>query len=154
MTITLDDITGIFPRPLDEAERTRAEKLIAAAEELLEEEFLRAGRDFRDEVLTDRLLQLSAKRVIRGMVSEAIHVGDNVGRSAASSTTGPQSDSVTWSQGVGIHWGSVYMTEDWRLALGLLGGSSRISSPRPKRYEVPVAYRDSSTKESAEGAWR
>lgn len=154
MDITLDDITGIFPRQLDADETTRAKNLITAAEELLEEEFLRAGRDYREELLTDRLLQLSAKRVIRGMVSEAIHIGDNVGRASASSTTGPQSDSVTWSQGVGIHWGSVYMTEEWRLALGLLGGSSYISSPSPKRYEVPIAHRDSSSTQVAEGARR
>lgn len=154
VVVALSDITALFPRRLEIDEENRAVALIDAALELIEEAFLRMGRDFAVEVEASRLLQLSAKRVVREMISEAIHVGENVGRSSASSTTGPQSDSVTWSQGVGVHWGSVHMTDEWRAALGLSGGSSHISSSVPKRYEVPVAYRNSSPKETAEGASR
>lgn len=140
--VVLSDITAIFPRPLDPDEETRAGNLIEAALDLIEEAFLRQGRDFHAEVRSSRLLQLTVKRVVREMISEAIHVGENVGRASASSTTGPQSDSVTWSQGIGIHWGGVHLTPQWLRDLGLTGASPvGFSFPRAKRYAEPVAYR-------------
>lgn len=119
MVVTVSDIADIFPRPFEPEEEVRAEGLIQAALDLIEEEFLRRSRDFYRELESNRLLTLTAKRVIRSMISEAVLVGDNIGRQSASSTTGPQSDSITWSQGVGIHWGSVYMTDKWLRDLGL-----------------------------------
>ena len=53
------------------------------------------------------------------MVSQAVLIGDNVGRASVSSTTGPQSDSVSYSQGVGIHWGGVGLDEAILDLLGL-----------------------------------
>lgn len=120
MHVNVEDITNIFPRPLDEDEIQRAENLLIAATELIEEAFLRRGRDFHLEVMRSRLLALTYKRVVREMISEAIHVGDNVGRASASSTTGPQSDSITWSQGVPIHWGGVHLDDRWLKDLGLV----------------------------------
>lgn len=149
--IELPDITSLFPRPLETDETERAEGLIDAALELIEEAFLRRGRDFYREADDSRLLQLTVKRVVRGMISEAIHVGENVGRQSASSTTGPVSDSVTWSQGVGIHWDGVYLTDKWLRDLGLLGESTLgYSFPRSKRYAEPVAYRNESAAEFSE----
>lgn len=141
-TIEVSDIASVFPRPLDQDEEGRAEGLIQAALELIEEAFLRQGRDFYLEVASSRLLALTTSRVIREMISEAIHVGENVGRQSATSTTGPQSDSVTWSQGVGIHWGGVYLTDRWLRDLGLLGGSSpAYGFPPAKQYADPTGYR-------------
>lgn len=141
VTVALSDITTLFPRRLEIDEENRAVALIGAALELIEEAFLRQGRDFHAEAKASRLLQLTVKRVVREMISEAIAVGENVGRQSASSTTGPQSDSVTWSQGVGIHWGGVYLTPQWLRDLGLAGQSvSGHNFPRAKRYAEPVAY--------------
>lgn len=140
--ITVDNISTVFPRPLEDDEETRAEGLIQAALDLIEEAFLRHGRDFYEEATDSRLLQLTVKRVVREMISKAIHVGDNVGRQSATSTTGPQSDSVTWSQGVGIHWGGVYLTDRWLRDLGLMSQAGvGYRFPRAKRYAEPVAYR-------------
>lgn len=140
--IQLTDITDIFPRALDADEEARATKLIEAAAELIEEAFLRRGKDFYALVESDRLLQLTVKRIIREMIIEAVTIGDNVGRQSASSTTGPQSDSITWSQGVGIHWGGVHLLDEWLRDLGLGAGSGNLFSfPAAKRYAEPVAYR-------------
>ncbi|WP_276652463.1 Gp19/Gp15/Gp42 family protein [Corynebacterium vitaeruminis] len=144
MDITVDDIAGIFPRPLEPDEITRAHNLIQAALDLIEEAFLRAGRDFYREVETSRLLQLTVKRVIVAMISEAVLVGENVGRASASSTTGQESDSITYSQGVGIHWGGVYLSPEWLRDLGLCEtGGGGFSFPPAKSYREPAAFRRS-----------
>jgi len=141
IAIELSEITAIFPRALELDEIARAEALILAALDLIEEAFLRQGRAFYLEAETSRLLNLTAKRVVREMISEAIHIGDNVGRASASSTTGPQSDSVTWSQGVGIHWGGVHLNDRWLRELGLLANSaSDFHFPHAKRYADPAGY--------------
>ena len=139
----MEDLAKIFPRSLEAEERTRAENLIQTALDLIEEAFLRAGRDFYNEAENSRLLQLTVKRIVVAMVSEAVLVGEHVGRASVSSTTGPQSDAITFSQGVGIHWGGVYLTDEWLRALGL-GPSSGLgfTFPELKRYAEPVAYRN------------
>lgn len=140
--IDVNDIAGIFPRPLEDDEKNRASSLISASLDLIEEEFLRRGRDFYKALDSSRLLQLTAKRIITEMISAAIHVGDNVGHAAASSTTGPQSDSVTFSAGVGIHWGGVYMTSEWLRQLGLSPEAGvAFQFPESKQYRKPEAYR-------------
>lgn len=143
MLLELEDFAALFPRPLELDEEARACALILAAEELIEEEFLRRGRVFHQELEGSRLLQLTVKRVLREMITSAITVGADVGAASVSSTTGPTSDSITYSQGVGIHWGGVYMTTQWLRDLGLADGTGYGHSfPTPKRYAEPVAYRD------------
>lgn len=132
--ITVGDIAGIFPRELTSDEKLRAANLIDAAIELIDEEFLRRGRDLHTEIERSRLLQMTVKRVVREMISEAIHIGNSVGRASLSSTTGPQSDSVTFSQGVGIHWGGVFMLPKWLSDLGLVTGGSAHCFPPSKQY--------------------
>lgn len=139
--VSVEDVAGIFPRELTDDEITRVGNLIDVALELVDEEFLRRRRDFYSEVEDSRLLQLTVKRVVREMVSEAVHVGQDVGRASVSSTTGPQSDSVTWSQGVGIHWGGVFMSARWLSDLGLVKGGSLYRFPPAKTYgDSPHVY--------------
>ncbi|WP_232621822.1 Gp19/Gp15/Gp42 family protein [Corynebacterium glucuronolyticum] len=102
--ITVEDISSVFPRPLEEDEQERAEALIKQAVELIAFEFARRGRDLAEEVETTPWLQVAVLQAVRIMVSRAVLIGENVGRASASSTSGPQSDSITFSQGVGIHW--------------------------------------------------
>lgn len=118
--ITLADVTGIFPRELLPEEEARAGKLIERSLALIELEFMRAGRSLESELLTRRDVQIAVRQAVTEMVSRAVLIGDNVGHSAASSTTGPQSDSVTFSQGIGIHWGGVGMDAAIRKLLGLV----------------------------------
>lgn len=138
MEITVDDVAGVFPRPLLDEERTRMSALIEQSLELIELEFARRGRDFNREVASSRLLQLAVKQAVRAMVSQAVLVGSNVGVASASSTTGPQSDSVTYSQGVGIHWGGVGLDDAILDLLGL--GARAVPLGRGGRV-IPFGYR-------------
>lgn len=122
MEITVDDVAGVFPRPLLDEERTRMEKLIEQSLELIELEFARRGRDFNREVASSRLLQLAAKQAVRAMVSQAVLIGDNVGVASVSSTTGQETDSVSYSQGIKFHWGGVGIDDAILDLLGLAVG--------------------------------
>lgn len=119
MEVTVDDILSVFPRPLTEDEQKRAQGLIAQALELIVMEFARRGRDLTAEIATEPWRAVAVKQAVRIMVSQAVLIGDNVGRASASSTTGPQSDSVSYSQGVGIHWGGVGLDDAILDLLGL-----------------------------------
>ena len=91
MEVSVEDVVDVFPRPLLDEERKRLAALITQAYELIELEFARRGRDFRQEVAHSRLLQLAVKQAVRAMVSQAVLIGGNVGVASVSSTTGPVS---------------------------------------------------------------
>lgn len=118
--VTVDDVVQVFPRPLTGEEYERAEFLIEQALELIEMEFARRGRIFGAEFNTSSWLPIAVKQAVRRMVGAAILVGEDVGRASVSSTTGPQSDSITWSQGIPIQWGGVDIGDDILELLGLV----------------------------------
>lgn len=118
--ITVEWVESTFPRPMTTDEKRRASSLIAAAEDRLLEEFERHGRDLPSELTRSRWLSRTTRRVMREMVAAAIHVGGNVGQRSASSATGPQSDSVTWNEGIPVTWGGVMLTSRHRRDLGLV----------------------------------
>ena len=120
MLIPVSDLVSIFPRPLTEDEEKRAAGLISRALDLIEMEFIRAGRDLPSEMVSRRDTQFAVRQAVSEMVSRAILVGGDEGRASASSTTGPQSDSITWSQGVGIRWAGIGMDDSIRRLLGLV----------------------------------
>lgn len=120
MTVTVDDVVEIFSRPLTEFEMTLAENLIVQSLELIGMEFARRGRNLDHELTAMSWLSVAVKQAVREMVSKAVIVGENVGRASASSTTGPQSDTITWSQGIGIQWGGVGITPEVLKLLGLV----------------------------------
>lgn len=117
--VTVDDVVRIFPRPLTGEEHERAEFLIEQALELIEMEFARRGRILGAEFTTSSWLPIAVKQAVRRMVGAAILVGEDVGRASVSSTTGPQSDSITWSQGIPIQWGGVDIDDGILELLGL-----------------------------------
>lgn len=119
MRIELQDVTDIFPRPLMKEEEERASKLIQRSLELITLEFARRGRSLDAELATSTWLSIAVKHAVTSMVSEAVTIGENIGRSSVSSTTGPQSDSISFSQGVGIKWGGVGIDADILALLGL-----------------------------------
>lgn len=123
MNISVDDLIGVFPRALTDEEKKRAEALIVQALTLIELEFARRGRDLPSELGSTSWLSLAVKHAVLIMVSQAVLVGENIGRASVSSTTGPQSDSISFSQGVGIHWGGVGITDEVLELLGLAFGS-------------------------------
>ncbi|PLW01190.1 hypothetical protein, partial [Corynebacterium ulcerans] len=97
LKIDVEDVARRLPIPLVGVDRQRAEVLLSDAEELIRLEFLRAGRDFDAEGQGSAWLGPTARFVVIEMVAAAAIVGGNVGQRSATSTTGPQSDSVTWA---------------------------------------------------------
>ena len=120
LTINVDDVAAVVPRDLLDEERDRMRSLITQALELIDMEFARRGRNLEYELEGTPWMAVAVKQAVREMVGQAVIVGDNVGRSSVSSTTGPQSDSVSFSQGVAIHWGGVGLTDTILDLLGLL----------------------------------
>lgn len=119
--VDIDDVSSVFPRELMDDETKLAEALIKQALELIGMEFARRNRNLDRELATTLWLKSAVKHAVQVMVSRAVLIGENVGQAGASSTTGPQSDSVTWSQGAGIHWGGVGVDDAVLRILGLLG---------------------------------
>ncbi|PLW01162.1 hypothetical protein BRL54_11530, partial [Corynebacterium ulcerans] len=74
-----------------------------------------------------------ARFVVIEMVAAAAIVGGNVGQRSATSTTGPQSDSVTWADVGSVSWAGVLLTDVQRERLGLTGGP-RGCFPDPLRW--------------------
>ncbi|MGC2865991.1 Gp19/Gp15/Gp42 family protein [Corynebacterium glutamicum] len=136
--VSVDDISSVFSRELMEDEEVRAEALIVQSLELIGMEFARRRRDLDRELESSMWLKAAVKQAVRVMVSQAIHMGDSVGQAGASSTTGPQSDSVTWSQGISIHWGGVGIDEAILELLGLI----RVALPQGRGGKVVPYGRD------------
>lgn len=132
MEIKVSYIEQRLPRPLSADERHRMESLIADAVEYLEVEFQKCGRSLDSALAQTPWLESVARRVIREMVSAVVLVGPNVGVRSASSTTGPQSDSITFADVDSVGWGGVRLTPEQRLDLGLcMPGGARGKFPPP-----------------------
>ena len=120
--VSIDDLELRLPRTLDLTERDRAEILLGDAEDLIREALARVGRDLDGEVATRPGFSFTVNRVIREMVSGAILLGANAGVKHVSSTTGAESDSVTFDRAYGA-WGGVWLTDEQRRDLGLPGST-------------------------------
>lgn len=139
MEITVAEIEERLPRPLDPTETARMKALIADAVEYLEVEFQKCGRELDKELVRIPWLESVARRVIREMVSAAVLVGPNVGVRSASSATGQESDSITFSDVDSVGWGGVRLTDHQRLDLGLcMPGGARGHFPRPVHWPERV----------------
>nr|DAD68523.1 MAG TPA: head to tail adaptor [Siphoviridae sp. ct3CA7] len=126
---------------LDPEEHQRLELFLQDAEDYIRNEFLKRGRDFDAELVSVPWLRFSATRVIREMVAAAIMVGGNTGVRTLTSTTGPQSDSITFAQ-VGVSgYGGVTLTDEWRIELGLGSGGPRGRFPDPQPWPEEPARR-------------
>ncbi|MCF8712832.1 Gp19/Gp15/Gp42 family protein [Corynebacterium parakroppenstedtii] len=153
ITITTNDVAGILPRTLTDDETTRMGKLIERAVELIDMEFGRRGRDLEAEIAAKPWLATAVKQAVLVMVSKAVLIGEDIGRASVSSTTGPQSDSISYSQGIGIQWGGVGIDDEILALLGLLAGGM----PRGRGGQViPFGQRRRDHHhgaEFAEGRW-
>lgn len=137
MLVTFDDLASRLPVTLAADEAARVEILLDDAEEIVRDAFARVGRDFDAEVAATPWLRNAAKRVVRDMVAAAVLIGGNVGQSSVSSTTGAESDSVTYGSGVDglVGFGRLILTGAHREELGLLfQAGSRGGFPSEKRW--------------------
>lgn len=123
-----------LPRELTDAETKRLHVLIDDAVELIDVAFMQAGRDFDAELVTVPWLESAARRAVLEMVSAATLVGGNAGMRSISSTTGPQSDAVTFADVDSVSWGGVRLTDDLLKLLGLWREGARGRFPRPRRW--------------------
>lgn len=111
--------------------------LLADAIELVSDEFARVGRDLELEADAVPWLGNAVRRVVREMVSAAITVGGNAGVRSTSSTTGPQADSVTYTDSalLAVSFGGVRLTDAQRDDLGLSSSATpRFRFPRSSRW--------------------
>lgn len=135
MLVSFDEVNARLDVPVEDAARTRVELLIEDAEQQIRTAFLKCGRDFDRELDAISWLRPEAQRIIREMVSAAIVVGPNAGVRSISSTTGPQTDSITYANVDSVSFGGVRLTDQQRLDLGLcFPGGARGRFPRPVRW--------------------
>lgn len=124
--VTATEVISRLPSsalPIDPHEAGRLNLLLIDAEEKIEVEFAREGRDFRQELTTVSWLRVAAASVVREMVAAAIIIGPNVGVRSASSTTGAQSDTITFADVDSVGWAGIRLTDAQRKTLGLQAGS-------------------------------
>lgn len=135
MLVSFEDVNARLDVPLEDAARPRVEVLIDDAVSIVRIAFQKCGRDFDAELGVVPWLEVEAQRVVREMVSAAILVGPNAGVRSVSSTTGPQSDSITYADVDSVSFGGVRLTDQHRLDLGLcFPGGARGRFPRPVRW--------------------
>ena len=136
----LEDIVARLPRGLDADETARLQHLITDAVELLEVEFADSGRDLAVELDVDyntrvQPLHSKVRWAVREMVSAAVLIGPNAGMRSVSSSTGPESDSVTFADVGSVSFGGVALTDRIRRRFGLSSGD------RPKgRFPPPLRW--------------
>lgn len=132
--ITADEIAGALPIALDDEQSAKLDVLIELAEEEIALAFARRGRSFQNELAASKWLEMAARRAVREMVSAAVIIGPNAGVRSVSSTTGPQSDSITYADVDAVSFGGVVLTDKLLELLGLAGIRPRGRFPRPARW--------------------
>ena len=139
LDVTAIDVADRIPVPVTEEQLAFIEVRVQDSIDLIREAFLRRGRDFDRELETVPWLRLAATRVVREMVAAAVVVGAHAGVRSVSSTTGPQADSVTYTDaGQMVRFSGVALTDDLLAELGLYPRGSRGRFPRPIRWPERV----------------
>lgn len=139
LNVTAIDVADRIPVPVTEEQLAFIEVRVQDSIDLIREAFLRRGRDFDRELETVPWLRLAATRVVREMVAAAVVVGAHAGVRSVSSTTGPQADSVTYTDaGQMVRFSGVALTDDLLAELGLYPRGARGRFPRPIRWPERV----------------
>lgn len=132
--VTVEDVVArLDPQP-DPLTHPRIEVLLEDAEDKVRRAFLKAGRDFDASLMSVPWLEGEAEDVIREMVSAAIIIGPNAGVRTATSSTGQESDSITYADVNAVSFGGVRLTDQQKIDLGLGGGLPRGRFPFPRRW--------------------
>lgn len=143
--ITAEEIAGALPVDLTEEQRAKLDAQIELAEEEIALAFARRGRSFQNELAASEWLEMAARRAVREMVSAAVIIGPNAGVRSVSSTTGPQSDSITYADVGAVSFGGVALTDKLLELLGLAGVRPRGRFPRPSRWPEEGVHRGRNT---------
>lgn len=140
LLVTPEDIERLFPRPLDEHERTMLVGHLEQAEKVISIAFARQGRDFAEELERVPWLPDAAEIVIRSMVNAVVLVGANRGVRSVSSTTGPTNDAITFADVKAVDWGGVRLSDQQKRDLGLSAGHGPVGSFPPPMPWPEVIY--------------
>lgn len=140
--VTPEDVRVRLAVPFEAGDADRVQVLIDDAVRKIRRAFARRGRDFDAEVEGTPWLGDAAFDVVLEMVTSAIVLGPNAGVRSASSTTGPQSDSITYSDPGRIAFSGVKLLDDMLVELGLAVGVPRGRFPRPVRWPERVVDHD------------
>lgn len=132
--ITASEIAAALPVELTVEQQDKLDALIGLAEDEITLAFARRGRSFQAELVGSEWLELAARRAIREMVGAAVIIGPNAGVKRASSTTGPQSDSIEWHDPSVVSFGGVSLTDELLALLGIAAVRPRGKFPRPLRW--------------------
>lgn len=142
LDVTFTDIADRLPIPVTEEQKRFIEVRITDALDLIREAFMRRGRDFERELDAVSWLPLAAKRIVIEMVAAAVTVGPHVGARSLSSTTGPQSDAVTYTDaGQLVRFSGVGLTDEMLFDLGLVPRGPRGRFPSPLQWPEVHARR-------------
>lgn len=140
--VIADDIIARLPSNV-EADAKVINLYIKDAYEAISLAFALRGRSFEDEVENNPSLDVAADLVVRQAVTAPVMIGQGAIYSQVSSTTGSQSDSVSFSNKVNdwITIGGIKLTPEHLALLGLLKSSSpRFSFPGSLRYPRGERY--------------
>ena len=140
LEVTPEDVSRHMQSPFADEDLPWVENQIESAYRKIRVAFARRGRDFDRELETVPWLADAAFDVVLGMVTGAIAVGANAGVRSLSSTTGPQSDSITFADPGRIAFSGVKLLDDMLAQLGLLHGAPRGSFPAPTRWPEPTEW--------------
>lgn len=137
MLVQVEDVTARLPStvlPLSRHDEERVFVFLADAEQVIVDAFLREGRLLDHEMELHPWLRNAVVRVVREMASASVVVSETGVRSA-SSTTGPQSDSVTYKDIGMVSFSGPRLTDELRKELGLsVAVRSRGRFPDPPRW--------------------
>lgn len=137
MFVEVSDVRDHMQVPFTPEDEPWVQRQIDMAYRKIRTAFLRRGRDFDAELETVPWLDSAQFDVVLEMVSGAIAVGPNAGVRSLSSTTGPQSDSITYADPGRIAFSGVKLLDDLLAELGLVGGIPRGNFPPPLRWPEP-----------------
>lgn len=138
LEVTTDDVMAHMQTPFDDEDLPWVGRQIDSAYRKIRVAFARRGRDFDRELVTVPWLSDAAFDVVLEMVTGAIVVGPNAGVRSLSSTTGPQSDSITYADPGRIAFSGVKLMDDMLAQLGLLHGAPLGAFPPPTRWPEPT----------------
>lgn len=138
LEVTADDVVAHMQTPFDDEDLPWVEQQIESAYRKIRVAFARRGRDFDRELETVPWLADAAFDVVLEMVTGAIVVGPNAGVRSLSSTTGPQSDSITFADPGRIAFSGVKLLDDMLAQLGLLRGVPQGFFPAAVRWPEPT----------------
>ena len=140
--VIADDIIQRLPSNV-EADTKVINLYIKDAYEAINLAFALRGRSLEDEVETNPTLAVAVDLVVRQAVTAPVMIGQGAIYSQISSTTGSQSDSVSFSNKVNdwVTLGGIRLTPEHLALLGLLDSSSpRFSFPGALRYPRGERY--------------